>query len=40
MMTRTAPPARLLQERKIRSTHGLSPTQARLIAALAFGGQH
>ena len=38
MPTRTSPPVRILQERRIRWTHGLTPSQARVIAQLAFGG--
>ena len=37
MDTRHSPPARILQERKIRWTHGVTAAHARVIAELAYG---
>jgi len=36
-MTRRAPTSRKLQERRIRSSHGVSKSRARLIASLFYG---
>jgi hypothetical protein len=37
MNARASAPPRILQERRIRSVHGLSVAHARLVAALHYG---